>query len=94
MLDYQRTQQVSASDLMLRAFVIVAVSRAYACLSDPEKRVLYNRHGSEDAQLSGRRGGGAGGFSQEGFDPDELFNMFFGNRGFGGQFGPRCHSQA
>lgn len=58
-----------------------AVSRAYSCLSDPNKRAHYDRYGEEDSQMSRRGGGGAaaGGNFQQGFDPDELFNMFFGS---------------
>ena len=127
-----------------------AVSRAYACLSDPEKRANYDRFGHEDQGQLGRRGGGGRGMYaqvnscwnsalfvqmlgsvqmtisgpmsglqgtfpgclllhmsvhpfcngtapadlrlnlstlQDQFDPDELFNMFFGGGGFGGGFG-------
>jgi len=62
------------------------VSRAYACLSDADKRANYDRFGVEDPhQQLGRRGGGGGRgvYQQEAFDPDEIFNMFFGG-GFGG----------
>ena len=72
-----------------------AVSRAYACLSDPDKRANYDRYGHEDPSQLGRRGGpgaGHGMYQPDGFDPNEIFNMFFGGGGFGGgggNFGPR-----
>lgn len=74
-----------------------AISSAYACLSDSNKRAAYDRYGSEDPQQVGSHGGGGGGggFGGEGIDPNELFNMFFGGGGFGGgqgqtnPFGPR-----
>lgn len=46
------------------------ISRAYAILSDPQKRQLYDRYG-EDAF---RNGAGPG----AGFDPFDIFNSFFG----------------
>jgi len=62
-----------------------AVSRAFSCLSDTQKRRTYDRYGSEDAGGFGGMGGGGGGgggfyrthHAQE-IDPEELFNMFFG----------------
>lgn len=61
-----------------------AVSKAFSCLSDADKRAAYDRYGHEDGamaarQAAGHRGGGGGGFAAGGdFDPDEIFNMFFG----------------
>lgn len=59
-----------------------SVSRAFSCLSDPEKRKQYNAFGS------GSDGNSRSGFAQQfnrGFSggspevsPEELFNMFFG----------------
>jgi hypothetical protein len=44
------------------------------------------RHEDPGQQLGRRSRGGAGVYAQDQFDPDEIFNMFFG----GGGFGPRC----
>lgn len=64
-----------------------AVSKAFSCLSDGDKRAAYDRYGDQEGTgLSGRRQGAgpAGpGFGGDGFDAEEIFNMFF-NGGFGG----------
>lgn len=61
-----------------------AVSRAFSCLSDGNKRAAYDRYGEETPGLSRRaNGAGPGPFANDEFDPEELFNMFF-NGGFGG----------
>jgi len=78
-----------------------AVGLAYATLSDPEKRQIYDRWGDEDPDNRG--GMGAGGFpggmrrrhgGQE-VSPEDIFNMFFGGMppggmggGMGGMGGP------
>ena len=80
-----------------------SVSKAFACLSDGDKRAAYDRYGTEDpSSLSGGRGGGGaasayrrrhgGGtyYTEEEVDPAEIFNMFFGG-GFGGP-GVRFHA--
>ena len=77
------------------------VSRAFACLSDADKRAAYDRYGTEDpnsrqspfsSRAAQHRGGGMGlhtYYQGEEVDPAEIFNMFFGG-GFpgGGGFGP------
>ena len=52
--------------------------------------VLLCRHEDPGQQLGRRSRGGAGVYAQDQFDPDEIFNMFFG----GGGFGPRCAPRA
>lgn len=69
------------------------VSRAFACLSDADKRAAYDRYGTEDpnsrqspfsSRAAQHRGGGMGRhtyYQGEEVDPAEIFNMFFGNGG-------------
>ena len=63
------------------------VSKAFACLSDAEKRAAYDRYGSEEGpqgMASGMRRRHAGqahspfGGFEDDIDPREIFNMFFG----------------
>ena len=62
--------------------VFKTVSRAFACLSDPNKRAAFDRYGSEDPQQAGF---GRGGTCRNGLDsglkkttdPADIFNMFF-----------------
>ncbi|KAL6748921.1 DnaJ-like protein, partial [Haematococcus lacustris] len=81
-----------------------AVGKAFACLSDSDKRAYYDRTGYEStaaaqaaasASAASQRGrsyqrGPGGVFYQEEFDPEEIFNMFFGglNAHGGRPFGP------
>lgn len=78
-----------------------AVSRAWACLSDPAKRRVYDRTGADPdddtARVGAGRRPGGGGFGGSpyggggfppGFDAEDLFSAFFGGGGaFGGMGG-------
>ncbi len=60
-----------------------AISVAYDCLKDPQKRAAYDRYGHE-AFTNGMSGGGAGG--QAGFgDFGDIFETIFGSAFGGGQ---------
>jgi hypothetical protein len=65
------------------------VSKAFQCLTDPEKREFYDRTGHEDPNAAAAASRGSGMHGQGTYrdlDPDELFNMMFGGgglRGFG-----------
>ncbi|CDW82351.1 UNKNOWN [Stylonychia lemnae] len=63
------------------------VSSAFACINDPEKRKLYDEHGSEENFQQRYRQQ-----YQEEFDPEDLFQMFFGGHVYTGGFGPRGHT--
>jgi curved DNA-binding protein CbpA len=52
------------------------VAKAFSCLSNEEKRKIYDEHGTEDYQQR---------FSHEEFNPDDLFEAFFGAHFFGMQ---------
>jgi hypothetical protein len=74
------------------AYVCAAVSTAFSCLTDPQKRAFYDRTGHEDQNAASAanfsRGRGAGAYPGE-IDPEELFNMMFGGmRGGGFGMGP------
>ncbi|KAK9830407.1 hypothetical protein WJX72_011593 [[Myrmecia] bisecta] len=58
-----------------------AVSKAFSCLSDPQKRAAYDRHGDEDPVLARQQNSGSAQYYSDQFDPEEIFNMFF-NGGF------------
>jgi len=55
------------------------VSQAFACLNNPEKRKLYDEHGTEEHFQHRGRGHY---YEDEDFDPNDIFRMFFG----GGMF--------
>jgi molecular chaperone DnaJ len=57
-----------------------AISQAYDCLKDPQKRAAYDRFGHEAFQNGMGGGGGQGGFS----DLGDIFESIFGGAGFGG----------
>jgi molecular chaperone DnaJ len=63
------------------------IGEAYAILSDDEKRARFDRFGTTDDQ-----GFSGGGGQYAGGDFGDLFDMFFGNMGGGGQ--PRARSMA
>ncbi|KAF7308457.1 J domain-containing protein [Mycena chlorophos] len=75
------------------------VSKAFQVLSDPQKRSIYDRSGSDPEDRSSgmasapsafRSFNGGGGFEGE-LSPEDLFNMFFGGGGpqfANGGFGP------
>ena len=71
--------------------LLVAVSKAFSTLSDGNKRAAYDRYGDTEGTVNGQRQHAAGpNFGGEGFDPEEIFNMFFnGGFGGGGGFGAR-----
>ena len=67
-----------------------AISAAYDCLKDPQKRAAYDRFGHAAFQQGG--GGGAGGFGAQDFgDIGDIFETIFGSAfgGGGGQQRPR-----
>ncbi|MCP5394095.1 MAG: molecular chaperone DnaJ [Sphingomonadaceae bacterium] len=68
-----------------------AISAAYDCLKDPQKRAAYDRFGHDAFQQGG--GGGAGGFGAQDFgDIGDIFETIFGSAfggGGGGQQRPR-----
>ena len=84
-------------------YIIIVVSKAFQVLSDPQKRAIYDRHGSDpESRFSGMSSSGGGGRAGPtfaagspfggGFDgelsPEDLFNMFFGGGGpMGASFG-------
>jgi molecular chaperone DnaJ len=61
-----------------------AISAAYACLSDPQKRAAYDRYGHA-AFENGMGNGGGGDFT----DLGDIFETIFGGAFAGGRQGPR-----
>src|SRR5829696_7113779 len=62
-----------------------AISEAYDCLKDPQKRAAYDRFGHAAFQNGAGQAGGGGGF--EGFSDifENIFGEFMGGRGGGGR---------
>lgn len=56
----------------------IDVNDAYAVLSDPKKKNMFDQ-GVDP--LNPEEGGGGAGFSSAGIDPNEIFKMFFGGGG-------------
>mmetsp|Transcript_17393 Transcript_17393/g.20872 ORF Transcript_17393/g.20872 Transcript_17393/m.20872 type:complete len:360 (-) Transcript_17393:398-1477(-) len=55
------------------------VSKAFECLSNDDKRAVYDRYGSEEPpQYRASSGRSERYYQEEEIDPFELFNMFFG----------------
>ena len=58
-----------------------AVGKAFAILSDPDKRAHYNRYG-DDALVQQQQQQQHEGHRDDDITPEEIFNMFFGGGGF------------
>ncbi len=67
--------------------VFKSVGTAYGCLSDDQKRKMYDMTGS-DSDTGGGGPGGFGGFhGGQDIDPNEIFKQFFQGGGFPEEFG-------
>lgn len=58
------------------------VSKAFSCLTDPQKRAFYDRTGHEDMAAASAARSSRGMHAEE-INPEEIFNAFFGNMMFG-----------
>ena len=85
--DSSLVQHRNISFALSDAFQLGAeVSKAFSCLTDPQKRAYYDRTGHEDrnahsAAHAARNG--ANGMYAGDIDPQDLFNAMFGGAGFG-----------
>jgi DnaJ-class molecular chaperone len=59
------------------------VAQAYACLSDPQKRVIYDERGTEE-DLPRQQQMRYQQYQQ--YDENDIFNMFFGGGLYGGMY--------
>ena len=62
--------------------MLVELGKAFAVLSDQDKRSAYEQYGADGPQIQQRGGGGfhqhGGFYDDDGINPEEIFNMFFG----------------
>ena len=60
----------------------LVLGKAFAILSDKDKRDNYEQYGADGPQIQQRGGGGfhhhGGFYDDDGINPEEIFNMFFG----------------